>query len=137
MRFYPRNSPEAAGRIVALAMLADGHLCREELNLVERQDTLAPFGLDPQRLQQVLTTLCEDLLYARQLTWAEACQVDQRTLDALMAEIDDPDLRLKLLQLCVDVVEADAQVSDGEAMVLVSAVEQWGLHNKMLQAAPV
>ena len=31
MRSYPRNSPQAATRILALAMLADGHQCASEL----------------------------------------------------------------------------------------------------------
>ena len=30
MRTYLHNSPQAAARIVALVMLADGHLCKTE-----------------------------------------------------------------------------------------------------------
>ena len=33
MRTYPTNSPQAAGRIVALALLADGHLSKAEVDL--------------------------------------------------------------------------------------------------------
>jgi hypothetical protein len=51
-----------------------------------------------------------------------------------MAEVDDPVLRRLVLQLCVAVVEADGHVADGEAVVLVNAVEQWGLHRHMLDA---
>ena len=32
MRTYPNNSPQAAARIVALAMLADGQVCKAEIN---------------------------------------------------------------------------------------------------------
>jgi uncharacterized tellurite resistance protein B-like protein len=66
------------------------------------------------------------------LTWEEACRVDARTLAELMAEIDDPELRLRLLNLCVAVVEADEHVSEGESMVLGTAVEHWGLQRAML-----
>lgn len=45
MRTYPRNSPQAAARIVALAMLADGHVCRSEIEALERCDAAARLGL--------------------------------------------------------------------------------------------
>ena len=73
------------------------------------------------------------MLSTAELTWADACQVDPQTLAKLMAEIDDSELRLKVLGLCVAVVEADGHVVEGEAIVLRAAVEQWGLHRWMLQ----
>ena len=76
---------------------------------------------------------CDDLLDAAQVTWADACRIDPRTLADLMAEIVDPALRLKVLRLCVLMVEADGSVDDGEAIMLGTAVEQWGLHREMLQ----
>ena len=36
MRTYPSNSPEAAARIVALAMLADGNVCHREMQALTR-----------------------------------------------------------------------------------------------------
>ena len=53
-------------------------------------------------------------------------------LSELMAEIDDPDLRLKLLHLCAAVVEADGYSAEGESIVMGAAVEHWGLHRAML-----
>ena len=50
--------------------------------------------------------------------------------------IDDPALRLKLLRLCVSIVEADGHVAEGESIVLLAAVEHWGLHREMLKAEP-
>ena len=35
MRTYPSNSPEAAARIVALAMLADGNVCHREMQALD------------------------------------------------------------------------------------------------------
>jgi hypothetical protein len=34
MRSYSRNSPEAAARIVALVLIADGHVCRSEFDVL-------------------------------------------------------------------------------------------------------
>lgn len=132
MRTYPRNSPQAAARILALSLLADGHLCKAEIDRLDRLEAHRQLGLERAELHAVLHTFCEDLLSSMHLTWEEACRVDARTLAELMAEIDDPELRLRLLNLCVAVVEADEHVSEGESMVLGTAVEHWGLQRAML-----
>jgi uncharacterized tellurite resistance protein B-like protein len=133
MRNYPANSPQAAARIVALTMLADGHLSKAELDAMERHGGYRQLGLEPEQLHDVVLALCEDLLHSANLAWADACRIDPYTLGRLMQEIDDPDLRRRVLALCVQVVEADAHVSDGETLVLTQAVEHWGLQREMLQ----
>jgi hypothetical protein len=71
------------------------------------------------------------------LSWGDACQVDQATLAALMADIDDPALRRTLLRLCLAIVDADEHVADGESVMLTAAIDHWGLHQEMLDARPV
>jgi uncharacterized tellurite resistance protein B-like protein len=137
MRTYPANSPEAAARIVALTMLADGHLSKAELDALERHGGYRQLGLEPEQLHDVLLALCEDLLHGANLAWADACRIDPYALDRLMEEIDDPALRRRVLALCVQVAEADARVSDGESLMLAHAVENWGLEGQMLQAPRV
>ncbi len=136
MRTYPNNSPQAAARIVAVATLADGHLCKPELDVLDRLRAHAQLGLQPEEFHCVVHAVCEDLLSAAQLTRVNACRIDPGTLARLMAEIDDPLLRLTVLRLCVSVIEADGHVADGESVVLLAAVEQWGLHRWILQATP-
>lgn len=133
MRPYPSNSPCAAARILALAALADGNICEAELDLLNRLRAYERLGLTRADFHAVGHTLSKDLLTSAQLTWADICPVDPRTLAELMAEVDDPELRLKVLRLCVLVCEADGHVVDGEEIVLVAAVEYWGLHREMLQ----
>lgn len=136
MRSYPNNSPQAAARIVALALLADGSLSKAEFDVLDRLGAHEQLGIQPEELQTIVHTVCEDLLSAAHLRRADSCDVDPRTLSELMAEIDDPELRLKVLRLCVAVVEADGHVAEGESIVLVEAVEQWGLHLEMLRTQP-
>ncbi len=136
MRTYQNNSPQAAAPIVGLALLADGHLCQAELDVLDGLGVHQQLGLQPEAMRVVVHGLCEDLLAAAQLTWADACRVDPRTLAELMGEVDDPGLRLKVLSLCVSVVEADGHVAEGESIVLGAAVEHWGMHLEMLQAMP-
>ena len=54
-----------------------------------------------------------------------------------MSEIDDPELRNKLIRLCVAVVEADKLIAEGEASVLLAAAEQWGLLSDLKPVAPL
>lgn len=133
MRTYPRNSPQAAARIVALAMLADGHLCRAELEAVDRFGGDERLGLAPAQFRAVMHTFCEDLLASAHGSWSDACRIDPHTLCGLLSEIDDPALQRSVLRLCATVVEADGHVADSESVVMTAAVEQWGLHREMLQ----
>jgi hypothetical protein len=135
MRRYPANSPQAAARIVALTVLADGDIADAEIEWLDRLAVHERLGLARHELHALLDTFCEDLLSSGQLTWADACPVDERTLADLMAEIQDPALRLKLLRLCVELAEVDAHVDDGESIVLVAAVEHWGLHHEMFRTS--
>ena len=136
MRSYPRNSPQATARIVALALLADGHLSTIELDVLDRLDAHTQLGLERVELHSVVHGFCEDLLSTMHLTWDDACRVDPRTMAGLMAEVDDPSLRIRVLRVCVAVVEADGHVAEGESIVLLAAVEHWGLHREMLQGEP-
>ena len=134
MRTYPCNSPQAAARIVALTVLADRDIGKSELDLLDRLAVHGQLGLDRQAFHVVLDNLCEDLVSSEQLQWADACPVDDGTLAALMGEIDDPSLRRRLLRLCIEVAKSDAQVAEGESIVLSAAVEHWGLYREMLRS---
>ena len=136
MRSYPANSPQAAARIVALTLVADGDIGDAEIEWLDRLIVHEQLGLARHELHAVLDTFCEDLLSSGQLKWADACPVDERTLADLMGEIQDPALRLKLLRLCVELAEVDAHVDDGESIVLVAAVEHWGLQHEMFRSSP-
>ncbi len=133
MRSYPVNSPQAAARIVALTVVADGDIGDAEIAWLDRLVVHEQLGLARHELHALLDTFCEDLLSSDQLKWADACPVDERTLADLMGEIQDPALRLKLLRLCVELAEVDAHVDDGESSVLVAAVEHWGLDHEMFR----
>jgi len=135
MRIYPTNSPQAAARIVAPTVVADGDIGVAEIESLDRLAVHEQLGLARHELHALLDTFCEDLLSSEQLKWADVCPVDERTLADLMGEIQDPTLRLKLLRLCVELAEADAHVAEGESIVLVAAVEHWGLHHEMLTRA--
>jgi len=127
LRTYPKNSPQAAARLVALAMLADGNMCKSEQDVLARMDACRQLGLDSQALHQVVHSLCEDLLATSSRNWGAACRVDEATLSALLSEIDSPALRLRVLNLCAAVSGADRHWSDGERLLLETALADWSM----------
>jgi len=133
MRSYPANSPQAAARIVALTVVADGDIGDAEIAWLDRLVVHEQLGLARHELHALLDTFCEDLLSSDQLKWADACPVDERTVADLMGEIQDPALRVRLLRLCVERAEVDAHVDDGGSILLPAAVEHWGLHREMFR----
>lgn len=132
MRRYVPNSPQAAARILALTVVADGDIGDDELHWFDLLAVHERLGLTRHELHTVLDTFCEDLLSSGQLKWADACPVDEATLANLMSEIQAPELRLKLLRLCVELAKVDARVHDRESFVLDAAVEHWELHDELV-----
>lgn len=126
MRSYPRNSPQAAGRIVALVLIADGHVCRTEFDVLQRLDAAGRLGLAPDELPRIVQQLCEDLLLGDPMGGG-AGRLDEHALAALMAEVDDPALQHLALQLATAAARADAHLAEGEAVILAAARRHWGL----------
>lgn len=132
MRSYPRNSPQAAARIVTMMMLADGHACHSETAAMDNLPPHASLGISREVLRDVMQDYCQDIQTCGQHQWGDANCLDEHTIRSFMAEIDDPHLRRSLLKLCSAVIEADRQVSEGESLLLGAAVASWGMQREML-----
>ncbi|WP_322104599.1 TerB family tellurite resistance protein [Paraburkholderia sp. J41] len=126
MRTYLHNSPQAAGRIVAIALLADGHLSNEELVAVHRARIAERLGLAPGEFGSIMQGLCEDLLLTNaHMNWSDACKLDSDVMQQVMHELDDPALRSKVLSLCHVAVYADGHVADTEVALLATLGRAW------------
>ena len=132
MRNYPRNSPEAAARILALVLIADGHVCATEFAALHRLGAAASLGVPPDALPRIVHTLCEDLLAAAYGSGSLMASVDESMLKSLMAEIDDPALQRQVLTLAAAAAAADLHLADGETIVLDAARRHW----RLAEAAP-
>lgn len=126
MKTYPRNSPQAAARIVALAMLADGRMDRAEREALRRLDINDTLGISEQAWTTVVGELCEDLLESAARNGI-LCKVTPDELAHVMDAVDDPALRIPVMQLCMAVADADRHLADGEAVVLRAMVDHWGM----------
>jgi hypothetical protein len=127
MRSYPRNSPEAAARIIALVLIADGHVCRSEVDILRQLRAEQALGLAPGAFDRVMHTLCEDLLASAYGSGSAMCRVDEPTLTALLAEVDDPALQTRVLSLACAAAEADRHLAPEEDLVVHTARQRWHL----------
>jgi uncharacterized tellurite resistance protein B-like protein len=54
MRKYPRNSPQAAARIIALTIMADGDVDKAELAVLDELAVHQQLGLEREALHEVI-----------------------------------------------------------------------------------
>jgi len=134
MHSYPRNSPEAAARIVALMLISDGHVCRSEVDALNSLKVEAELGLAPGAFMPVVQTLCEDLLMGAGSSGPVFGGLDAPTLASLMDDVDLPALQRQVLRLCAAVAEADRHLADAERLVLDVARQQWRLGERDIES---
>lgn len=127
VRSYPHNSPEAAGRIVALVLISDGHVCSSEFDVLKQVGAERELGLEPQLLPHIVHTLCEELLASGYESGSLMGNVDDSALASLMAEVSDPALQRKVLRLSLAAARADGHLADGETRVVEAAQHHWKL----------
>ncbi len=125
MRSYPRNSPDAAARIVALVLISDGHVSSSEFESLNQLDGVRDLGLEPDNLPGIVQTLCEDLLMEGFDGRSIMSHVGDSLIVSLINEVDEPQLKRQVLRLAASVVHADKHVSEGEAAMLDAISRIW------------
>lgn len=127
MRHYQCNSPEAAGRILAACLLADGHLSITELEALERCGMERKLLLNRHRLLAIVQSFYEDLTQSGYLSWNDACQIEPATLTFLAADVQDKQMRRDIMELCSEAVMADRGHCEREAEFLKRLRTAWHL----------
>lgn len=127
MRSYPHNSPEAAARILALVLIADGRVCASEFEVLQQLGAERALGLEPHLLPHIIHTLHEELLLGGCKTEALLDQIHNSALALLMAEISDPSLQRTVMRLSLAAARADGRLAAGETIVLDAARSYWQL----------
>jgi len=125
MRSYPRNSPQAAARIVALILISDGHVCRSEYDTLNQLFGARDLGLNPQDLPGIVQTLCEDLLMEGFDGRSILTQLGDDLMASLLAEVDDARLQGQVLRIAASVAHADKHLSDGETAMFDVVIRHW------------
>lgn len=125
MRTYPSNSPQAAARIVALTLLADGHFSGAEYAALSRNHAAQSLGLSEVDIHDVVQHLVEDLLACGGSSWSGTGLLDESFLLGLLREVTDPRLHVVVLDICTAVVGSDAHPCDLEQGVLEVVRRAW------------
>lgn len=123
MKAYPVNSPEAAARVLAMAMLADGQYSMTEIRSLDRQQAPERLGLSPEAFKAVVDGFCQDLLLAGGGQWTGA--VDPAIRDQLMSEVTDRSLQDLILLQCETLMLSDGHLADGEVELLDALSAAW------------
>lgn len=127
MRNYPTDSPQAAARVVTLAMMADGAIDRSETLLLERIQILSRLGLSIEQFDSIYYDYCTDMLSSAYRHDSGRLQLDEEKIKQLLSEIRDPGLQKKILRMMLDIVNADHQLSADEAALIAQVVQHWGI----------
>jgi hypothetical protein len=131
MRHYETNSRPAATRLLALTVLADGGLDRNEIDTLMHADLARRLGLGSVEFERILREYCDDLMLSANYLDGMRLKVSDEVLDLLLEDIADPVLQRALLQTMQDIVSADGVETSAEVDVLARALEKWGARSEL------
>ena len=114
----------ARGRLVAVAMLADGQLSTAEMSEIAAGAAVRMIGLERGQFMEVLFDLCEDI--EKQLKPNGRTLLDQRIVDQVLSEISDPSIQRSTQNAMSAVIACDGNIHPAEADFLGCAAETWG-----------
>lgn len=125
MRHYETDSRPAAARLLALTVLADGGLDRNEVETLMAADLARRLGIGSVEFERILREYCDDLLASAHYLDGMRLKVADEVLDLLLEDIADPVLQQALLRTMQDIVSADGVETSAEVDVLARALEKW------------
>jgi hypothetical protein len=125
MRAYPIDSPQAAARLLAMALVADGHCALSELKALDRMGACERLGLCAQDMTSVIDHFIEDLMVGQRGDWHGSARLTHEQRTHLLDEIRHPALRAEVRQICEGLVEADGHLADGEVDLLAAMAWAW------------
>lgn len=128
MRHYETDSTPAAARLLALTVLADGGLDRNEVDAMMHTDLARRLGIDSVEFERILREYCDDLLASANYLDGMRLKVADEVLDLLLEDITDPALQQALLRTMQEIVSADGVETSAEVDVLARALEKWSRH---------
>lgn len=127
MRHYPSDSPEAMGRLIALTLMADGAIDASELKQLDCKDIVRRLGLNEDSFDKLIHELCDDMLASTYRSPTGQLELDARSIDLLLSEVQRPLLQKQVLRMMLDIVNADHKLSGGEAVLVAEAMKFWGI----------
>ena len=125
MRTYPTNSPEAATRLLAMVLVADGHCALSEMRALDMLEVPQRLGMAPEAVKAVIDDFCEDLARATHGEWTGSAMMDDATRDHMIGQVQDAKLRQQILLICESLALADGHLAEGETDMLDAMARAW------------
>lgn len=127
MRHYETDSSPAAARLLALTMLADGGLDRNELDALMRSDLVRRLGIGTVEFERILREYCDDLLMGAHYLDGMRLKLADEVFELLLEDVADAALQRALLRTMQDIVAADGVETPAEVEVLARALAKRGM----------
>ncbi|AOW11658.1 hypothetical protein LPB72_19355 [Hydrogenophaga crassostreae] len=125
MRAYPIDSPQAATRLLAMALVADGHLAPCELKTLDRLGASRRLGLSPEGIKSVIDIFCKELMHHQRGVWRGSAGLPIELRTRLLNEVRNPRVRSEVQRMCEAIFQADGQLTEGEADLLEAMACAW------------
>lgn len=109
---------------MAMALLADGHICPSELAALERLQILEDIKLSRSEFHDLHERLNEELIDRKRRPYSPS-SFDESSLAHTLAEIDDYAMQRKLLHFALVLINSDGQVSAGESRLIAAMRLHW------------
>ncbi|MBX3608210.1 MAG: TerB family tellurite resistance protein [Piscinibacter sp.] len=133
-RTNAHSASEAAARVLAVMVAANGHIDPRELQVLDDLEAYARLGVGRERFAVLVRECLDEVgIGLAECSWLRAG--DQAYVDALLEAVPDPRQRLLLCRLAAAVVTADGHVSSDERLVYDHALAYWHISRSMVTEA--
>lgn len=134
MKKYPYNSPQAMARILVMQMIGDGNFDPAEIDELEHLNVYEILNISRKDFIQVLQAYCNDLSDEADEE-GHIHLIDKNRITDLLETVDDPQKRLIIAALALDIAKADHDFSEVEMAVFAHMLHCWHLTLDDLQQA--
>lgn len=121
------DTPEAAARVLVLAIVSDGRLGACEVQALDDAQAYGRLGMDRDRFYRVMREVCADLLERQSRTGDSMFRLDGSDARAWLDAVGDPAVRHTVLALAFDVIRSDGVLHPGESRLFWQALDRWGI----------
>lgn len=126
MKTYPKDSPEAIARVLAMTMITDATLDDRELEIMDRLRLYDMLGLTKAEFAHVVKAYCDDLVAAGSPD-GKVDLMDRPRIDAVADLVEDPARRVTVAQMMLNIIKADDTLHKAELALLRYILARWNL----------
>jgi uncharacterized tellurite resistance protein B-like protein len=126
MKTYPKDSPEAIARVLAMTMITDATLDDRELEIMDRLRLYDMLGLTKAEFAHVVKAYCDELVAAGSPD-GKVDLMDRPRIDAVADLVEDPARRVAVAQMMLNIIKADDTLHTTELTLLRYILARWNL----------